>query len=183
MVFTQIFELGTLHSDPNPANYAFSPDGGIALYDFGSVKRFSDREASGARDLVLGAFDEDYDLAERGMTAIGARNPAAGPPPTWIYKTWRDMLMPVFDSTDPFDFGGSDLPRRVFARLPEFKDHLEHFSLPVGLMLVQRTLVGTYGNLRALGARVAGRSVVDPIVRRVVSEDQASAPAVGDSSP
>ena len=167
VLFSQIFSLGTLHSDPNPANYAFTPDGGIALYDFGSVKRFTDDEAKGARDIILGAFDEDYERAERGMLSIGARDPQSAAPPTWVYKTWRDLLMPVFAESEPFDFGTSSLHRKLFARLPEFKNQLEYFRLPVSLMLVQRTFVGTYGNLRSLGARVVGRQVVEPIVRPV----------------
>jgi len=165
MLFSQIFVLGILHSDPNPANYAFTPDGGVILYDFGSVKRFTEQEAGGARDVILGAFDEDYEMAERGMLSIGARDPESAAPPTWIYKTWRDLLMPVFDGEEPFDFGRSELHKKLLVKLPEFRDQLAYFRMPVSLMLVQRTFVGTYGNLRSLGSRVLGRGIVEPIAR------------------
>lgn len=164
LVFSQIFSLGTLHSDPNPANFAFAPDGTITLYDFGSVKRFTPEEVAAARDIVVGGFEEDYEMVERGMAGIGARDPEEPPPETWIYKTWRDMLIPVFDSNAPFDFGSSTLHRHMMKRLPEFVEHIRHFRLPGGLMLVQRTMVGLYGNLRSLDTRIRGRAVVEPCV-------------------
>lgn len=163
LLFSEVFGCGALHADPNPANFAFRDDGTFALYDFGAVKRFADDEVSGMRDVVRGALYEDYDAAERGMIAIGARDLDGPPVDPRVYKFWRDMIAPVFDRDRAFDFGRSTVHRQLIARLPEFKDAVKSFKLPVHLMLVQRTFAGLYANLRTLGARVCGGEVVERV--------------------
>ncbi|MBW2278221.1 MAG: AarF/ABC1/UbiB kinase family protein [Deltaproteobacteria bacterium] len=164
LVFSEIFGCGALHADPNPANFAFRPDGTFALYDFGAVKRFTDDEQRGMRDVLRGAVYEDYDAAERGMIAIGARDRDGPPVDPRVYKIWRDLVAPVFDRDRPFDFGRSNLHLRLIRMLPEFKEAAKSFNLPVHLLLVQRTFAGLYANLRTLGARVSGGQVVEQVL-------------------
>ena len=52
MVHRQIYEFGAVHADPNPANFAFRPNGDIVLYDFGCVKVFPPEDARIYRDLI-----------------------------------------------------------------------------------------------------------------------------------
>jgi hypothetical protein len=87
-------------------------------------------------------------------------NPDGPPVDPAIYKIWRDLIAPVFDAAEPFDYGASRLHHKVFTKLPEFREAARSFRLPVGLMLAQRAFVGLYGNLRNLGARVAGGEVL-----------------------
>jgi len=164
LVYSQIFDCGALHADPNPANFAFRRDGTFALYDFGAVKRFTDTEREGMVDVLRGAIYEDYDAAERGMIGIGARDPAGPPVDPYVYKTWRDLVAPVFDRERPFDFGRSTLHLQLIRKLPEFKEAAKSFNLPVHLMLVQRTFAGLYANLRTLGARVRGGAVLEQVI-------------------
>jgi predicted unusual protein kinase regulating ubiquinone biosynthesis (AarF/ABC1/UbiB family) len=161
LVFSEIFGCGALHADPNPANFAFRQDGTFALYDFGAVKRFSDDDQRGMRDVLRGALYEDYEAAEQGMIALGARDPDGPPVDRRVYKVWRDLIAPAFDRDKPFDFGRSKLHLELIRKLPQYKETAKSFSLPVQLMLVQRTFAGLYANLRALGARVRGGEVVE----------------------
>jgi hypothetical protein len=48
----------------------------------------------------------------------------------------------------------------MLVKLPEYREAARSFRLPVELMLAQRAFVGLYGNLRNLGARVAGGEVL-----------------------
>jgi len=161
LLFSEIFRLGALHADPNPANFAFRADGSFALYDFGAVKRFTEGEQRGMGDVLRGAVYEDYDAAERGMIALGARDLDGPPIDPLVYKTWRDLIAPVFDREQAFDFGRSTLHFQLIKKLPEFKEAARSFTLPVHLMMVQRTFAGLYANLRTLGARVRGGEVVE----------------------
>ena len=160
LVMSQIFSLHVLHSDPNPANFAFTKEGGIVLYDFGSVKRFSPEELVAAGRIIKGIFYEDYDDVELGMVELGARNPEGPPVDSSVYKIWRDVVAPVFSEEEPFDFAASDLHRRMMTMLPEYTHVAKSFRMPPSLMLVQRTLAGLYGNLRNMRAAVAGGLVV-----------------------
>jgi predicted unusual protein kinase regulating ubiquinone biosynthesis (AarF/ABC1/UbiB family) len=54
-------ELGLLHGDPHPGNYAFREDGHVVLYDFGCVRRFT-REQTEAFALMAEAL-RTYDRA------------------------------------------------------------------------------------------------------------------------
>jgi predicted unusual protein kinase regulating ubiquinone biosynthesis (AarF/ABC1/UbiB family) len=178
LLFSQVFGQSALHADPNPANFAFAADGTFALYDFGAVKRFTADEVSGIRDIVRGALYEDYEAAEQGMIAIGARDAKSPPVDRGVYKFWRDLIAPVFDSAAAFDFGRSRLHRRLIAHLPQFKTVARSFRLPVRLMLVQRTFAGLYANLMTLGARFRGGAVVERALTRAAGEATAGAGGV-----
>ncbi|HUT78684.1 MAG TPA: hypothetical protein VM285_13400, partial [Polyangia bacterium] len=67
-------------------------------------------------------------------------------------------------SLEPFDFGVSSIHREMISALPRFRIHASSFRLPVGLMLLQRTNIGHYGNLRNLRARFAPRGVIERIL-------------------
>jgi predicted unusual protein kinase regulating ubiquinone biosynthesis (AarF/ABC1/UbiB family) len=160
LLFSELFGAAAMHADPNPANFAFRADGTFALYDFGAVKRFTPEELAGIRGVISGALGEDYAAVDEGMRAVGALNPEGPPVDPAIYKTWRDLVAPVFDAEEPFDYGTSRLHHKVLVKMPEFKEAARSFRLPVGLMLAQRAFVGVYGNLRNLGARVIGGAVL-----------------------
>jgi predicted unusual protein kinase regulating ubiquinone biosynthesis (AarF/ABC1/UbiB family) len=153
MLYGEIFGLGAMHADPNPANFAFARDGSFALYDFGAVKRFADSDLRGLRGLVLGAMQRDYDAIEQGMRELGARDLEGPPVKPEVYAEWRELLAPALDREEPYDFGASTLHREAIAMLPRYREQVRSFRLPIGLMLVQRTNVGHFGNLRYLGAR------------------------------
>ena len=160
LLFSELFGAAAMHADPNPANFAFCADGTFALYDFGAVKRFTPEELGGVRAVISGALGEDYAVVDEGMRAVGALNRDGPPVDPAIYKVWRDLVAPVFDAKEPFDYGASRLHHKILVKFPEFKDAARSFRLPVGLMLAQRAFVGLYGNLRNLGARVNGGEVL-----------------------
>ncbi len=161
LIYSEIFELGALHADPNPANFAFRPDGSFALYDFGCLKRFTTEELRGLREILTGALDEDYAAIERGLITVGARKMDGPDVDPELYRLLRSLLEPALDPVTPFDVGNSTIHRRALALAPQLKKHLPSFRMPVGLMLVQRVNVGYYGNLRKLGARVRVRAIIE----------------------
>lgn len=151
-VFGQLFELQAIHADPNPANFAARLDGSLVLYDFGCVKRIPDETMDVYRGTLRAALEEDYEAVERGMLALGVRNPAGPAVDPGYYKGWRDLFAaPVL--TDGYDFGASKLHEQVLARTPEFLRRLESFQPPAQIAFIDRALVGHFGNLRNLGAR------------------------------
>jgi ubiquinone biosynthesis protein len=59
------------HADPHPGNVFLSPDGQLALIDFGSVGRLDRFERSGLVDLMRGLQTEDPSLLREAALRIG----------------------------------------------------------------------------------------------------------------
>ena len=161
IVYSQILEGGALHADPNPANFAFRPDGDIALYDFGSVKQISAGEQHGIRTLITGIFDGDADMVRMGFEQVGMLLPNEQAPDRIVFEAAIRLLSSAVKKEVPFDFARSGIHREVLAAWPAIRKHASTFHLTSAMMMIQRVNVGTYGNLRKLGASVPLRTVIE----------------------
>ncbi len=160
-VYAEILELGALHADPNPANFGFRPDGTLALYDFGCVRRFTEEERIGMAAILRGVLAGDCDAIEEGLRATGVRNPEGPDIDPSLYKNLLKVLAPALDGEPTFDIGGASIHQQFISLVPKMRRYTKSFNVTAGMMLVQRVNVGTYGNLRRLGARVPLRAVLE----------------------
>lgn len=143
--FTQ---LGLLHADPHPGNFAFR-DGRVILYDFGCVRRFErvHVEAFRAMGLALRANDRVAMVraAQRfGFTLRGDDAPAL------LERFARSFFAPMLVD------GPSVIPpdTAVDARqLAQDKRALRKLGLPPKLLFLLRLRFGLYAVLSRLGAR------------------------------
>jgi len=158
----QIFDLKLLHADPNPGNFAFRPDGTIVLYDFGCIKRLDPEIIEAYRDTIRAGFAEDYAGIEDGLVRLGARNLDGPEVPLGYYKPWRDIFMRPLLGDEPYDFGTSNLQQDAIKLVPGFlAKYLRSFQPPVEMVFLDRVVVGTYGNLRVLGAQGQFRPLLE----------------------
>jgi predicted unusual protein kinase regulating ubiquinone biosynthesis (AarF/ABC1/UbiB family) len=164
MLYAEMFDLGVLHADPNPANFAFGPDGTFALYDFGCVKQFSSEERDGITHILKGALEKNLEAIDNGLKMLGAVRVDAPDVDRNVYGALLDLLAPALRDDAPFDMKASDVHRKAIALLPRLRKHASAFTLPSGLMLLQRVNVGYYGNLRKLGARVWVRRIIEKAI-------------------
>jgi predicted unusual protein kinase regulating ubiquinone biosynthesis (AarF/ABC1/UbiB family) len=160
MVAEQVFRLGVLHADPNPANFAYHPDGRIVLYDFGCIKRLDREIVEAYAATVRSALTEDYLGVERGLVRLGARNLDGPSVPPDYYKIWRDIFARPFLET--FDFGATSLQSEALKHVPRFlAKYVTAFQPPPELVFLDRVIVGHYGTLRHLGAKLALGPLLD----------------------
>jgi predicted unusual protein kinase regulating ubiquinone biosynthesis (AarF/ABC1/UbiB family) len=168
MVLGQLFENHALHADPNPANFAFRPDGSIVIYDFGCVKKVPDAIVVAYARTLQAALDEDYAAVEEGMIALGARRVEGPPVEPELYRFWRDILVRPF--IEEFDYGESQVHERAREAAPMFLKHLPSFQAPVEVVFIDRVAIGHYGNLRKLRARGRFgdlvRGAIAPVVKK-----------------
>lgn len=158
----QIFDWRVLHADPNPANFAFRPDGTMVLYDFGCVKQLNNDIIDAYRDTINACLVEDYSAVEDGMLRLGARDPDGPAVPLEYYKQWRDLLAKPILGKD-FDYGTSEIHREVLKLVPGFlAKHLRSFQPPTELVFVDRVVVGHYGTLRHLQTHGNFRAILQP---------------------
>jgi predicted unusual protein kinase regulating ubiquinone biosynthesis (AarF/ABC1/UbiB family) len=157
----QLFDFQTIHADPNPANMAFRRDGTVVLYDFGAVKKVKDETLEPYRRTLRASLRDDWDGVDQGLIDLGARIPDKPNPGPDYYRLWRDILLGPFMRDDVYDYGSSQIQRDVMLQVPRFlTTHLRSFQPPAELVYVDRMIVGQYGNLRTLGARLPARALL-----------------------
>lgn len=162
LVADQVFCFQTIHADPNPANFAFRPDGTLVLYDFGCIKRLDPSVVDTYRETVRAGLDADYAGVEDGLVRLGARNLSGPAVPLEYYAKWRDVFGKPFFSNGPFDFADAAIQREALTLVPGFlAKYAQAFKPPAELVFLDRAVIGHYGNLRTLGARCHLRPLLD----------------------
>ncbi len=153
MIASQIFELTAIHADPNPANFAFRPDGSIVLYDFGCVKKMKPTIVDAIARTLRGSLFEDYDLVEQGLIELGVRTIDGPPVEVAFYKDWRDVFLRPFLCEGAFDYGQACIHEEVIKRIPSMMKRLDSFQPASEIIFLDRVLGGHYGNLRTVRSR------------------------------
>ena len=149
---SQMYDFGTLHADPNPANFAFKRDGTVVMYDFGCVKQLAPGVADGYRQLVVKGLAEDYSAIEETLRALHVRRDS-GEVPHAFYKRVRDWLALPFLAAETFDFGDARLAQEAWEKLgSESLKYVTAFQPSPEVVFLNRTLGGHYATLRAMRA-------------------------------
>lgn len=152
---SQIFDLGAIHADPNPANFAYRRDGTVVMYDFGCVKNLEPRVIEGAKQLLLNGLREDYPAVEQSLLQLGVRRASGPAVPVAFYKLWRDWLALPLLASPNFDFGSATLERDAISKLlPASIKHTASFQPSRELVFLNRALVGHFATLRAMPAQL-----------------------------
>jgi predicted unusual protein kinase regulating ubiquinone biosynthesis (AarF/ABC1/UbiB family) len=164
---SQVFDFGTIHADPNPANFAFRRDGSVVMYDFGCVKKLAPGVTAGYERLIVEGLRENYGEVEAALRTLGIRKTGGPDVSPEFYKVWRDWLALPILAQNPFDFGSARFEQEVMSKLaPIVLKNMGSFQPSKELVFFNRTLVGHYATLRKLRARVP----VGPILRARLPE-------------
>ena len=162
MMSSQIFEHGEIHADPNPANFAFRPDGSICLYDFGCTKRLKPEIIEAIRDIVRSTFFADYEQLDDALIRLGARVPNKPALSADFYAPYRELFLGPHLSDAPYDHGQASTHEGFMKLLPHSLRKIAYFQPPVEGVFVDRVAVGHYGNLRKLAGRAYFLDVLLP---------------------
>lgn len=161
----QIYELGAVHSDPHPGNFAFRPDGSIVIYDFGAVKKIPEATIAKLRKLVGDAIAGKAETIDQHMLNIGVRQPQGEAPTQEYYQEWLDIFMSPFQSYDAYDFAHANLHRRAMGKVKrDGLKYLGSFQPSPETFAVDRVLSGHYWTLVDLGVKASFRPLIDEIV-------------------
>ncbi len=141
-------ELGLLHGDPHPGNFAFR-DGKVVLYDFGCVRRFSleHRESFAAMAEALRRGDRASMM--KAAKQFGFK-PAGAEAEVLLEKFARSFFAPMLRE------GPSVMPADgAFEAKQMMKDKLAlmKLGLPPHILFLLRLRFGLYAVLARIGAR------------------------------
>lgn len=148
----QLLVFRKLQSDPNPANYAFAPNGKIILYDFGSIKELPAWLYDGyLRSIAACREDRLTDIPE---IAIGMKvhMKDGSAVPMKHVDLFRDALGPVFIDRPHRFKAESDPIKKIITYNRENFNELKEITFPGDVLFIDRAIVGLIGNLTALSA-------------------------------
>ena len=72
-IFKMAFEEGFFHGDPHPGNLILTPEGDLALLDFGMVGYMSRGDIEALSRLFIAVVQRDASAALRGLESLGVR--------------------------------------------------------------------------------------------------------------
>lgn len=149
----QVFDLGELHADPHPGNFAYTSAGELVVYDFGCVQPVDPSMLAAYVCTFKALQTGNAEQLERGFQALGTRQPQSAPP--WaLYRNLAQLLGPLLQPGVLWDFADQPIHQEIQRLIPDALASLSSLQPAPGTLLVNRTLEGHYWNLTRLGLRV-----------------------------
>lgn len=185
LYFKELFVWGKMQTDPHFGNYrvrigkAGEPDQ-LVLLDFGAVRKFPQSFLSAYHQMVRGGFERDQSVLVHAATRLGFLKEEDEPEyqekfaglcflitePFFDSRHGKDGGVPValelFDAEGRYDWGKSDLPKRVLKRGADFawsvKEKMR--TPPREVVFLDRKMGGVFIFVSALKARINARELL-----------------------
>ena len=153
---------GLLHADPHPGNYRMTPDGKLAVLDFGAIAHLPDGLPPAMGRLLSIALSGDADTVLNGLREEGFVKPNIEIDPEQVLNYLDPFVEPA--RHEEFHFT-RDWMRGQFSRLgdfsnPDFSVGLK-LNLPPEYALIHRVWLGSIGVLCQLDAVVPIRAELE----------------------
>ncbi|MCH9739792.1 MAG: AarF/ABC1/UbiB kinase family protein [Epsilonproteobacteria bacterium] len=162
--FISLYELKTVHADPNPGNFIFMEEEKLGIIDFGCVKRFDEHFLDSFNQLhyslMMGETDEVLvqQYAELGMIEQGSDEE--------MLYFYQEVIKPLdriyieIFTEESYDFkSNSDFSKRGFDTILEVQQKqidAVHMMNPDYIFL-DRTLLGYYAMFEKMEAKIDTR--------------------------
>jgi predicted unusual protein kinase regulating ubiquinone biosynthesis (AarF/ABC1/UbiB family) len=168
----ELLDLRLMQTDPHLGNYMIEidPQGEndrLVLLDFGAVREVPADFLAEYAALVDGGARKDERAIERAGRRLNLLQPEDPLDLVREYVELCLMLMEPFDGV--YDWGASDLPKRVAAKLARVAFQYRMRSPPRELVFLDRKLGGVFIFLSVLKCRMNAR----PILERALAEYKA----------
>jgi ubiquinone biosynthesis protein len=133
----QIFVTGLFHADPHPGNFFVTPQGKLALLDFGAVAQIGDPECEAYRNVLVALFNRQKSDFDTLLRKAGFEVPN-GP-----------LLLKSLFERDPSEFAG----------LSQMETHMRimrraEVKIPDNFVLMGRVLISIGGLLQQFSVKV-----------------------------
>lgn len=147
VTWRQIFEFGTLHTDPHPGNYLITYHPKLAILDFGSIRIFPEDIRSAYHRLAAAILRSDTRTMGDCFIRLGFLDADDNPKP--MVQIMRVIFEPVLVDRkyDPRDY--DSLERGMEVATIGFEHRL--FKAPGHRVFLARALIGLDSYLKQLG--------------------------------
>jgi predicted unusual protein kinase regulating ubiquinone biosynthesis (AarF/ABC1/UbiB family) len=155
----QQHQLRSVHADPHPGNFLITPEGKLAVIDFGCIKDIPDDFYYPFFSLTRPGFLQDKNQTLKSFRALEMILPNDTPQQIEFYREAYTEMIGLFAQpylTDTFDFSNPEFISNIYnygekiSKMPEFKQArgVKHF------IYINRTNFGLYNILYELQATV-----------------------------
>jgi predicted unusual protein kinase regulating ubiquinone biosynthesis (AarF/ABC1/UbiB family) len=162
ITWRQIFEFGTLHTDPHPGNYLVTYHPKLAILDFGSIRIFPEPIRAAYHALAAAVLRRDEPAMADCFVRLGFLDPEDDPAP--MIKIMGVIFEPVLvdQEYDPRDYVSLDRGMEI-AQIG-FEHRL--FKAPGHRVFLTRALIGLDAYLKQLGTVANWHRVYKECVER-----------------
>lgn len=154
-----------LHADPHPGNFRITPDGRLAVFDFGAVNRLPDGLPPDMGEIISFALRGEAEQMTQRLKAAGFIRPSITIDPDQLLSYLTPFLAPLLSAE--FTFSREWL-RGIGAQIndPRQPDWVvgTRLNLPPEYLLIHRVWLGGIGVLCQIGGTVSGRSMFERLV-------------------
>ena len=156
LLMRELFEFRLVQTDPNFANFRYAPETRqLVLLDFGATRPFKVRMVAGFRRLMAAAS-----VGDRAAMSVAAQQIGYFDEHTQVRH--KNAVLDIFEQAfeplcfdGPYDFGASDLPRRMRETGLALGLDREFWHVPpADVLFLHRKLGGLYLLAARLNARV-----------------------------
>jgi predicted unusual protein kinase regulating ubiquinone biosynthesis (AarF/ABC1/UbiB family) len=166
-----LLEHRFLHADPNLANFSFLDDGRVIVYDFGCVKEVPSELAQIYARLLLAVMYGETEKIPEIVARMGATREDGSPLPTDFFAPYVEVLSPIVRAAPPYTFGDDDeLYSQLFELGLSSWSQSRGVQFPEGIVFIDRSLAGHFGNLCRLHATGDWRTLVESYARRCIDQ-------------
>ncbi len=168
LYFRELFEFARVQTDPHFGNYRIrlSEKPGevdrLVLLDFGAMREIPKAFLGPYRTMVRGSFRQDVAEVIRGSVGMGFLESTD---PEELTRAFADLCMGItepFLRNEPYDFGASDLPKRIMQRGGEIAFKFRLRPPPRELIFLDRKMAGVFTFMSVLKVKIDARSVLEP---------------------
>lgn len=159
----ELFELGIMQTDPNPANYLYdAAENELLLLDFGATREVAPEVRELYRRTLRAMARRDSSELHGVLEALGVRADGRGAEASELLVQLGLLAAEVFDG--PYDFGATDLAERLKLHGKALTGHQRTLRPPPpAYIFFQRKLGGTFLLCRQLRARANPRAALEKV--------------------
>ena len=178
LYMTELWRLGLVQTDPHFGNYRVQLDPAghadrLVLLDFGASREVTGPYLQGYRKLVLGAVEQDADGVVAGATELGFLMPEDGQERRQLFIRLCTLICEpfarpgsaearseLFDAAGNYDWGRSDLPKRVAKLGAQILFNVSLRTPPREAVFLDRKLGGVFIFLATLKVKLRARDIL-----------------------
>lgn len=161
-IFKMAFEDGFFHGDPHPGNLILTPEGSLALLDFGMVGFMSRSDIEALSGLFIAVIQRDAGAALRGLEGLGV---------TYSTEVRADLIQDLREFL--YKYSGLSVGEVTLGQaLSELISLVRKYRLrvPPVFPLLVKALVTAEGLARAMDPTINVYEIARPYAERLVSE-------------
>ncbi|MGZ3713582.1 MAG: AarF/UbiB family protein, partial [Bdellovibrionota bacterium] len=163
----ELFVWHKMQTDPHFGNYRVrlggknKPDQ-LVLYDYGAVREVSADFMLRYRRMMRGLFHQNRAEFERGAEALGILHRDDSPELKEMFHELCAALVEPFSKEGPYDWKGSDLPKRVSALTWQIVKKFPLRAPPREVVFLDRKMIGMFTFLAVLDSKISTRDMLQP---------------------